>query len=60
MPRNEEQDQLDRVLYHIFQKLMEDTEFSKLIDEACLEVVGVSTPALRSTVRQAFQLKVGM
>lgn len=55
-----EQRLLDRVLYDVFQHLIEDPEFSKLIDEACLKIAGRSTPALRATVKLAFQNKVGL
>lgn len=56
----EEQKMLDRVLYEVLQHLLEDPEFSRLVDEACLKVTGVSSPRLRSTVKLAFQNKVGM
>lgn len=51
---------LDRVLYEVLQKLIVSDDFNRIVDDSCMKVTGVSTPILRSYVRQAFQNKVGM
>lgn len=51
---------LDRVIYGIFVNLLETNEFNDLVDKNCKDVTGVSSPALRAIVKEAFRVKVGI
>lgn len=51
---------LDRVIRRILLTLLSSDEFSIIVDEACKKEAGVSTPYLRTIIKEAFRVKVGI